>query len=182
MTVIFTEEPSMELVLRDLIGRHFPSALEFADWMIVSHSGKSDLEKQFPDRMRRWGSWGNPSFVILRDNDGGDCGALKEHLASLAAVSGHPFKVRIVCQELEGWLIGDSAAVTAAYPRCRFSNNTAKYRNPDRLTNAAEELAQLTGDLTKRTRASRIAVHLDPARNVSHSFQLLFETLKQHLE
>jgi Domain of unknown function (DUF4276) len=180
MTVLFTEEPSMEVVLRDLIGRHFPAAIEFADWMIVSHSGKSDLEKQFPDRMRRWG-WGNPLFVILRDNDGGDCKGLKHHLASLAAVGGHPFKVRIVCQELEGWLIGDSAAVTAAYPRCRFSNSTAKYRDPDRLTNAAEELAKLTGDLTKRVRASRIAAHLDPSRNVSRSFQVFFQTLQQHL-
>lgn len=180
MTVFFTEEPSMERVLRDLIGRHFPTAMEFADWMIVSHSGKLDLEKQFPDRMKRW-VWGNPSFVILRDNDGGDCMALKNRLATLAAVSGHPFKVRIVCQELEGWLIGDSAAVTAAYPRCRFSNTKAKYRDPDRMTNAAEELAKITGDLTKSIRASRIASHLDPSRNVSRSFQVFFDTLQQHL-
>lgn len=180
MIVIFTEEPSMEALVRDLINRCFPAHGEFADWMILSYSGKSDLERQFPKRMKGW-SWGDPRFLILRDNDGGDCRALKKHLCSLAAASGKPYKVRIVCQELEGWFIGDSLAVNAAYPRCKFSNDTAKYRDPDRLTNASDELARLTGDRTKQTRASLIAPHLDPARNHSRSFRLFFETLHRLL-
>lgn len=180
MTVIFTEEPSMELVLRALIARHFPEAVEFMDWMILSHSGKSHLEKQFPGQMQRW-KWGRPVFVILRDNDGADCIELKNRLHDLAAASGHAFKIRIVCQELEGWLIGDSVAVAAAYPRCKFSNSTAKYRDPDRLTNASDEITQLTGDRTKRDRAARIAAHLDPARNCSRSFQVFFATLQELL-
>ncbi len=178
MTVIFTEEPSMEQVLRELIAKHFPDAVEFVDWMILSHSGKSDLEKQFPEQMRRW-NYGKPVFLILRDNDGGNCIELKHRLHDLAAASGHAFKIRIVCQELEGWLIGDSLAVTTAYPRCKFSNSTVKYRDPDRLTNASQELTHLTGDRTKRDRAARIAAHLDPTRNCSRSFQVFFTTLQE---
>jgi len=91
------------------------------------------------------------------------------------------FKVRVVCEELESWFLGDNQAVTAAYSGCRFSHGTTKYRDPDRMTNASQELAKLTGDFSKVGRASLIAPHLDPARNVSGSFQVLFKTLQQHL-
>jgi len=176
MIVLLTEEASMRAVLGDLIRRYFPEKREHVEWKIVVYSGKSDLEKRFPTTMRGW-NWGDPTFVVIRDNDGGDCVALKQRLASLASATGRNFRVRIVCQELEGWLLGDAEAVRAAYPRCRFSNEKARYRDPDRLTNAAEELSKLTLDRTKERRAGRIAPHLEPGRNRSQSFHVLFRTL-----
>lgn len=180
MIVFMTEEPSMRVTLETLITRFFPQRLKDRDWMISTFSGKSDLEKNIPLKMLGW-KWGNPFFIILRDADGGDCVALKEHLAELAHPCGPDYKIRVVCQELESWFIGDCEAVRKAYPRCIFSNETKRYRNPDRLTNASEELSKLTGDRTKGHRAKSISVHLDPSRNCSRSFQVLFETLQQHL-
>jgi hypothetical protein len=62
-------------------------------------------------------------------------------------------------------------------PHCRFSNDTAAYRNPDRVGNASEELSRLTRDRTKVGRARLIAPHLNPARNRSRSFQVFFQAL-----
>lgn len=180
MIVIFTEEESMNAALEELMARHFPGRLKGLDWLVVDFNGKSDLERKFPKRMKIW-NYGDPLFVILRDNDGSDCRALKKRLHDLATPMAKPFKVRVVCQELESWFLGDSHAVRQAYPSCRFSNGTAKYRDPDKMTNASQELAELTGEFSKVGRASLIAAHLDPARNVSHSFQVFFKTLQQHL-
>jgi Domain of unknown function (DUF4276) len=180
MIVIFTEEASMNAALDGLIARHFPDRIKGLDWFVIDFNGKSDLERKFPKRMKIW-NYGDPLFVILRDNDGGDCRALKKRLHDLAIPMAKPFKVRVVCQELESWFLGDCQAVNTAFPGCRFSNGTAKYRDPDKMTNASQELAELTGAFSKVGRASLIAAHLDPARNVSRSFQVLFETLKQHL-
>jgi hypothetical protein len=180
MIVIFTEEGSMNAALEGLMSRQFPDLIQGLDWFVIDFNGKTDLERRFPDRMRKW-NYGDPLFVILRDNDGSDCRKLKERLEKLAAPIDKPFKVRVVCQELESWFIGDSEAVHAAFPACRYSNGTAKYQDPDKLTNASQELAELTGDHTKVGRASMIAPHLEPTRNRSRSFQLFFETLRQHL-
>lgn len=180
MIVIFTEEESMNAALEGLMGTQFPHLIQGLDWFLIDFNGKSDLEKRFPDRMKKW-NYGDPLFVILRDNDGSDCKKLKKRLEKLASPLKKPFKVRVVCQELESWFLGDNQAVNTAYPRCRFSNETAKYRAPDKMTNAAQELGELTGDFSKVGRASLIAPHLDPSLNVSRSFQVLFKTLQQHL-
>jgi hypothetical protein len=180
MIVIFTEEASMNAALDELISRHFPERLKGVDWFVIDFNGKSDLEKRFPKRMRIW-NYRDPLFVILRDNDGSDCMALKKRLNDLATPMDKPFKVRVVCQELESWFLGDSHAVNQAYPSCRFSNGTSKYRDPDKMTNASQELATLTGEFSKVGRASMIAAYLDPSRNVSRSFQVFFQTLQQHL-
>lgn len=176
MIIVLTEERSMEETVRSLMERYRPGLAEGLDWFVFSYNGKSDLERNITPRMRKW-NYGEPEFVIVRDADGGDCLQIKGALAELAESGGKPYKIRIVCQELESWFLGDSEAVRTAYPRCDFSNETAAYRNPDRLGNAAEELARLTGDRTKVGRARLIAPHLEPERNRSRSFQVFFETI-----
>lgn len=180
MIVILTEEPSMRIVLRSLIIGGWPARHEGVDWQIISHSGKADLERKMVRKMNTW-NFGDPHFIILRDNDGGDCRLLKDRLSALAASSGKPHHVRIVCQELESWLIGDLSAVKAAYPKARIKDAVAKFRDPDRLGNASEELSSITGDRTKVERAALVAPHLEPARNRSRSFQVMVKTLQQHL-
>lgn len=180
MIVIMTEESSMEVTLGILIRAQYPDLIEGLHWWVLKFNGKSDLEKNIPRKMRHW-NLGNPLFVILRDNDGGECKVLKGRLADLADETAKPYKIRVVCQELESWFLGDNRAVTRSYSGCRFSNETAKYRDPDRLTNASEELAKLTGDFSKVQRAALIAPHLKPALNQSRSFQLFFKTLEQTL-
>ena len=180
MTVFLTEEPSMRVTLEGLLASHFPQRVRAVDWMVIEYEGKSDLENNISHKMRGW-TYCNPFFVILRDADGGDCEALKQSLEGIASSTGGRFIVRIVCQELESWFLGDSKAVTAAYPDCRFSNDTAKYRNPDRLNNASQELHKLTSDRSKPARAAKIVPFMDPDRNRSRSFQVFYRTLQQHL-
>lgn len=170
----------MRVTLERLLASHFPHRERAVDWMVIEYEGKSDLEKNIAQKMRGW-TYGNPFFVILRDADGGDCMALKRNLEEIASSTGGKYSVRIVCQELESWFLGDSEAVLTAYPECKYSHATAKFRNPDRLNNAAQELHKLTSDRSKPARAARITPHLDPARNVSPSFQVFFATLQQHL-
>lgn len=180
MIVLMTEEPSMKAALHCLLRKQFPDSVEGIDWLIFDYQGKTDLERNIPDKLKRW-HYGTPHFIILRDADGGDCKVIKQKLADLAAPSGKPFTVRIVCQDLESWFIGDPAAVHAAYPACSFSSATRKFRNPDLLTNASQILSELTGVHSKVTRASRISAHLTPANNGSGSFRVTFRALSHHL-
>ena len=92
MIVIFTEEASMRECLKVIIPKLWPNSVEGSDWMVLAFQGKSDLEKSFPKKMRRW-NYGNPHFVILRDNDGGDCFVLKQKLCDIAKPYQKPFSV-----------------------------------------------------------------------------------------
>jgi len=170
----------MEVTLRELLKRLHPELQEGDGFFIQSFSGKSDLEKNIPKRMGNW-SYGDPTFVILRDADGGDCKVIKERLVNLARASGKPFRVRIVCQQLESWFLGDGEAVKSAFPRAVISNETRKYRNPDLLSNASDELGLVTGDYSKVARARLISPHLTEEGNRSGSFQVLCRTFRELL-
>jgi len=132
------------------------------------------------EKMRAW-NYADPHFVILRDNDGGDCRALKQKIRADAENGEKPHHIRIVCQELESWFIGDLAAVAAAYPNRSVRPAAGKYRDPDRLNNAAQELADLVGERGKVGRAERIAQHLQPERNRSTSFRVAYRTFAELL-
>lgn len=179
MLVFLTEEQSMTPVLRRLLGELWPAAYEGLHWQIIHHQGKADLESNLVDKMRSW-NYNSPHFVILRDNDGGDCEALKSRLLALANKTEKPHHIRIVCQELEAWFLGDLAAVQAAYPDSQATErrNRTRYRQPDALTNASQLIEGLTGTLAKVGRAEKIAPHLAIDSNRSPSFQLLTRTLR----
>ncbi len=178
MIVLLTEEPSIKGVIKSVLAQTWPERLEGVDWLVIAFDGKADLERKIHDKMKSW-NYGNPHFIIVRDNDGGNCVALKERLHNIACKSGKPHHVRIVCQELENWFFGDLAAVAAAYPKATIPQNYHSYRVPDRLNNASQELGKLTGDITKIGRAETIAKHLSPDNNSSHSFNVFYTTLKE---
>jgi len=176
MIVFLTEEASMKELLSGIIHTQYPSLHEGLDWHIIAYQGKADLEKNIQSKMRSW-NYNNPHFIILRDNDGGDCLQLKSKLANLASETGKPHHIRIVCQELEAWLLGDADAVKKVFPHAPFHNAQRTYRNPDNLNNASQILTELTGSPSKVSRAQDIAPHLSPSRNASKSFQVFHKTL-----
>jgi len=180
MIVVLTEEQSMRVALRTLFEAQWPERLHGVDWHIISFQGKADLERRMAEKMRAW-NYADPHFVILRDNDGGDCRALKQKIRADVENGGKPHHIRIVCQELESWFIGDLAAVAAAYPNRSVRAGAGKYRDPDRLNNAAQELADLVGERGKVGRAERIAQHLQPGRNRSTSFRIAYRTFAELL-
>ena len=171
MIVLFTEEESMGECLKVIIPKLWPNSGGGLDWMGLSFQGKSDLEKSIPNKMRGW-NYGNPHFVILRDNDSGDCFVLKQKLCDIAKPYKKPFSVRIVCQELESWLLGDMEAIKRAYPKAAVPKNKAKFRKPDELGNASQELARLINVHTKIDRAKNIGRYLNFQENRSRSFNI----------
>lgn len=180
MLVFLTEEPSMSPVLRQLLRELWPAAIEGLHWQIIAHQGKADLESNMAKKMESW-NYNSPHFIILRDNDGGNCRRLKQRLLDRVNETNKPHHVRIVCQELEAWFLGDLAAVETAYPHSRatsFQNRTA-YRTPDNPSNASQLVENLTGVSAKVGRAEQIAPHLNIEANGSTSFNVLKSTLHQ---
>jgi hypothetical protein len=178
--IFMTEEPSMGATLRNLLASFFPEIEEFTNWLIIDHQGKSDLEKSIPKKLR---VWNEPSvrFVILRDNDGGDCRALKKRLQMLIPDGAPLTLIRIVCQELESWFLGDLAAVVQAYPEAgkKQTFKSQRTRDPDEATNAKEILAQLTGTTAKIYRASNISAQMRRDGNRSTSFNVFVSGLER---
>lgn len=122
-------------------------------------------------------------FLILRDQDSGDCRLIKENLLKKCRAANKPETiVRIACHELESFYLGDLAAVEKGLGLGNLSKRQRKhtYRQPDRLANPAQELMRLTQNRYQKVAGSRaIGQHLDPENNQSHSFKVLVRALKQ---
>lgn len=170
----------MGATLRRLLPKLYPEFREYEHWLIIDHQGKSDLERSYPRKMKEWREPG-VRFIILRDNDGSNCVALKQKLISRVPDNAPEYLVRIVCQELESWLIGDMDAIAAAYPAAARHQSFRKLSktDPDELTNASELMKYLTGTQAKVGRAELIAKHMQPAINRSTSFQVFVAGLSR---
>ena len=102
--VFFLEERSAEEMLKGVLPRILPETIVPR---FVVFEGKQDLEKRLPIKLK---AWRNPHclFVVMRDQDSGDCVAIKNSLAQKCADAGKPETlVRIACRELESFYLGD---------------------------------------------------------------------------
>lgn len=173
--VFFLEEESMKAALERLVPRVLPQAHS----TYVTHQGKQDLEKSIPRKLRHWGA--PARFVIIRDQDAGDCRAIKHRLAELCRGTPHEHPlIRIACRELESWFLGDLQAVERAFSIAGLGKrqNTEKFRDPDRLGSPSRELQQLVPRYRKVDGARLVAEHLDLEHNRSHSFRNLVRGLR----
>lgn len=174
--VFLLEEPSAADFLRGTQRHWLPHG-------VTSHflvfEGKQDLEKQMVRRLRGW-LRPNSRFLILRDQDSGDCVQIKRRLADLCSQAGRPeATVRIACRELEAFFVGDWQAVAEAFgkPALAAHDRKAKYRNPDGLGSPSRELSRAIPTYQKGDGARRISPLLEPQRNRSASFQALYRSL-----
>jgi len=143
--------------------------------------GKQDLEKQLVRRMKFWLT-PNTRFLVMRDQDSGDCKVIKAKLQSLCAQAGHPnAAVRIACRELETFFAGDWAAIASAFeqPNLAGLGRRAKFRDPDLLGSPSAEIKRHVPTFQKREGARRIAPLLDPANNQSQSFRVLVQAIER---
>jgi hypothetical protein len=168
--VFLLEEPSA----RDLLEGFLPTVLP-ADIAVryLVFDGKQDLERQIVPKLRSWLA-PDSFFVILRDQDAADCIVVKQKISSLVMKSGREnVLVRVVCRELESWVIGDWEAVAQAFakPQLRSQAHKAVYRFPDRLANPIGELRKFIPEYQKRDGARRMGALLRPERNQSLSFR-----------
>lgn len=144
------------------------------NYFIRKHQGKSDLRKSIPVKIRTFSHWNDKvGIVVLQDQDSNDCKRLKEELLALCRTGGElPVMVRVVCQELESWYLGDMAAIQCAYSRFRAEHftNKAKFRNPD-LCSAKHELKKILPEYQEISSTKKIAPHIRIADNKSESFR-----------
>ena len=167
--VFLLEEESMKALLDVLLPQILPGGINF---ICIPHEGKQDLEKSIPRKLRAWQT-PDTTFVIVRDKDNADCIEIKKHLVDLCAQAGHSDSlVRIACHELESWFLGDLAAVEKAFniKKLAEQQRNRKYKEPDKLSNASEELEKLVKGYRKVSGAKKIAAYMTIDQNYSHSF------------
>jgi hypothetical protein len=168
--VFLLEEYSMKVLLDGLLPRLFPGL----PFLCVPHEGKQDLEKSIPRKLVAWREPG-VRFVVVRDNDGADCRAVKQSLVQLTLDGGRDDTlVRIACQELEAWYFGapDALAVAFNRPELRRLGDRARFRDPDSIDQPGRTLAALVEEFQKVSGARRMAQVLT-VENRSRSFQVM---------
>ena len=161
----------MKVLLEGLLPRLIPDLI----FMCLAHEGKQDLEKSVPRKLRAWQEPG-VRFVVVRDQDGGDCREIKANLTRLCRDSGRTdVLVRIVCRELEAWYVGDTEALQRAFPETTPSTLRSlegrRFRNPDTVVHPSSAIAARIPEFQKRSGARRMAAVLS-RENRSRSFQV----------
>jgi hypothetical protein len=175
--VFLLEEPSMAEVLKILLPKILPNDIGFK---LIAHDGKQNLEKSIPSRLRQWKT-PHVYFVIVRDQNSDDCVKLKQRLRYLCQqAEKSDTLIRIVCHELESWFLGDLAAVEKAFKIKGLAKKqqSKKFRIPDRLANASQELEKLVKNYDKRLGARAIAPYLELDKNRSYSFQVFIKGIQ----
>jgi hypothetical protein len=170
--VLLLEERSAREMLEGLLPRILPDDVQVR---YIVFEGKQDLEKQLIRKLRGWKA-PESTFVVLRDQDAGDCFAVKNVLTQKCHSAGHPETiVRIACRELESWYLGDLAAVETALQLKGIARqqDKSRYRNPDAVVQPSAELVRLTHDVYQKVSGSRaIGPLLSLDQNQSHSFRV----------
>lgn len=173
----FLEEPSAQDFLQGFLAQHYPNIRP----RFVVFEGKSDLEKRLGSRLRAWLD-PKPRFFVIRDQDSGDCKAIKERLEKIcreANVVGAT--VCIACRELESWYLGDLESVGKALqlPGLVKLGSKAKFRDPDNATNAKQLLVEVTHRKYQERSGSRaIGLQMGLNNNRSQSFLHLNKKLQ----
>ncbi|MCI0515167.1 DUF4276 family protein [candidate division KSB1 bacterium] len=182
---IFTEERSAENVLKTILPQILPTDVAF---QIYSHQGKQDLERALRTTLPFISRRPNARLLILRDQDRADCRVVKKQIRDLMLNPGHaPFLIRIACQELESWFLGDLMAIKLAYPRFKPEKyqNKAKFRHVDHIEYPANVLLKMIPEydhddkLPKLELSEKISKHLNLANNRSRSFNQIISGIKK---
>jgi len=181
--VFFLEEPSAKEMLEGVLPRFLPNNVTPK---YIVFQGKQDLEKKIESRLR---GWNKPEsyFVVMRDQDAGNCSDIKNNLAKKCQEARKSeVLIRIACRELESFYLGDLLAVEAGLDITGLSNNQKRrpYRSPDVLCNKpAETLIKITKNRYQKMSGSRaIGPHLSLNNsNCSHSFNMLIRGITKLL-
>ena len=173
--VFLLEEASAREMLEGLLPKVLPEGFPV---QFVVFEGKSDLEKQMGRKMRAWLEPGI-RFVVLRDQDSGDCRVVKDGLLDRCRKANRgDTLVRIACRELESWYLADLEAVEKGLNLSGLAGKQGKkkFRAPDRLGSPSRELDRLTKGKYQKVGGSRaIGPHLDPRNTRSNSFHVFID-------
>ena len=175
--IFLLEEQSIKELLDRMLPRIFPS-LRF---LCIPHEGKVDLDSHIRSKLSSWRVPGD-SFIIVRDNDGEDCIALKQRLRDQCQQTGHDNAIiRIVCQELEAWYLGQPDAMAKAFgdEKLRDIGKMRRFRNPDTRNKPSQDVVKLYKGFQKINGARRIADYLTREDNQSPSFKVFLDGVER---
>jgi hypothetical protein len=170
----------MKALLDRLLPHIFPGWVEKQHFLCVPHEGKRDLDKSIPVKLRAWQERG-VRFVIVRDNDNANCILLKNDLIKLCQDSGRPDTlIRLVCQELESWYLGDLHALDKAFgTSIDTPKNRKRFAHPDTWEKSSHEIKRLIPTFQKIGGARNMAEHLQVQNNLSHSCRIFFAGIQK---
>jgi hypothetical protein len=160
---------------------YLPRLIPGLDFLCIKHEGKQDLEKSIPRKLR---AFQKAAFVVVRDNDSGDCIVIKTRLQRLCEEGGRSDAlIRIACQELEAWYLGVPETLADVYHQSQLTGlgSKAKYRNPDRIGTPSSELMKLVPEFRKLEGARRMgaAMPLQKSVNNSQSFRVFVDGVRR---
>lgn len=180
--IFLLEEPSMKVFLQGLLPRIVPRWREGEHFLLVPHEGKTDLEASIPRKLKAWREPG-ARFVIVRDNDGANCTALKNRLLSLSQSTGRQALVRLVCQELEAWYLAQTDALAQAYPsRVKaIKRLCSRHNDPDACAKPSRELIRAIPEFQKQDAARRLGQRLAIDDTRSASFRVFVSGVQRLL-
>ncbi len=178
--VFFLEERSAAAMLEGLLPKLLPDDVVPR---YITFEGKQDLEGQLVRRLR---GYRNPDalFVVMRDQDAQpNCKTIKRKLERLCTQARRRgVLIRIACKELEAFYLPDLDAVERGLGIAGIAAQqaTRKFRAPDRLNSAKEELRRLTNHRYQPVEGSRaIGSCLDPENGRSRSFRNLVAGIRR---
>jgi hypothetical protein len=192
---VLVEEPSAKAALDRLLPKAMRSRHTFT---VHAFTGKSNLRDNLLPRLRGYArrfqhdpvtlDW---RIVVLIDEDRQDCLELKQAILDAGRTAGIAERVlaRVAVEELEAWYLGDLTAIRAVYPRVPATLNKRKgLRDPDAVAGGTWEAldrilkkAGYPAGLQKIAAAEAIAPHMDPGRNISHSFRVFWQGVERLL-
>ncbi len=181
--VFLLEEPSAKEMLMGVL----PKLVGNIQVRYIVFEGKQDMEKRLEMKLRGW-RLPDTCFIVMRDQDSGNCLDIKQTLQRKIDASGKGgvTLVRIACRELESFYLGDLSAVERGLNISGLARkqNNRKYRQPDNLGNASEELARLTKYRYQKLAGTRaIAPYLNIShQSHSHSFNILLEGIEKMIQ
>lgn len=182
--IFLLEEPSMKIVLETILPKLIP---EHISYICIPHQGKQDLTKSIPKKIKAFNFKPETKFIIVHDQDSHDCKKLKSELLEICQNTGNKnILIRIICHELESWFLGDLVAVEKAYrlkpESLSQQQNKTKFRNPDQLNSAKEELRKLVPEYYPGIHSKAIAPYLSLTENKSCSFQVFLDGINKILD
>jgi len=179
--IFLLEERSAKAMLDSLLPRILNDEIHYR---CIPFEGKQDLEKQLVRKIRGYQN-DQARFIVMRDQDNHpDCSAIKRRLLQSCIEAGKADKclVRIACMELETFYLADLEAVEKALQLTGLQKHqqNKKYRAPDKLGNAANELKTLTGNRYEKIAGSRaIGQYLCLKNERSLSFRNLIGAIRR---
>ena len=179
--VVLLEEPSARELLKIIVSKLFPDI----SLVCMVFEGKQDLEKNITRKLRGYLNH-DARFLVIRDQDSGDCKTVKQWIEQQCIASGKTnYKIRIMCHELETIYLADLQAVEKGLGLRAVTALQEKnpYRCPDELSNPKQKLKELAakhkGTYHDIAGSRAIAPHLDLSNVRSLTFRNLIAAVKE---